>query len=361
MSVALLVCMLAATNARATTDSFGPKLPVALSYDVGISGHNNPAEEEHWHSFGAFEQEGRSLSAPISGTLSEVRLEYGTVTGTDIQIWTAEAATGTLERLAGAVHLGATGETTCGEREAVETLKPDIPISASEVLVLLNSDESGGVLCAYPDAFGHTGFLGDFGESFTPEPQAKPFTWTEPIDLGIALEGTVTTEPTSPTGGNEPTASTGGSTNTNNNNNTSVICNMTTSCEVSIGSVTYKITIDPGGKLVYTKQASFYELEPRCEVHGVFVCEGTTYNYCICSPFGQVSRVQAPKPTLAGKASFKIKAGKTGKVKVSLSRAAQTALKRRHTLHLTTRTILKLPAGKTSTSSGSLTVALRRR
>lgn len=353
-AVVLLACVLLATAAHASTDSFGPALPVPIHESYALSGHNTP--ESEWLAFGAFEQEGRPRAAPISGTLSQVRLEYGSILGMEVQIWTANAATGALVQRVDTLELEPTG--ACGdEKTKIESLSPNTSINAGEVLVLLNSDEKGGYICAYPEGV-FDGYLGRFGEAFTPETGRAPSKWSLQNGLGIALEGTVTTESgkgSTGTGGGSPS---GGSTGPSSHVTT--VCGSEMTCTISIEGVEYKVTINPGNKAVYTKQPGAYQLPIGCEVHGLDLCEGTTYSYCVCSPFGQVSRAHAPRQTVLGRGSFKIPSGDTRKVKVKLTSAGRAILRQKHVLHATVVTTMKLPGGQTASIKGKLTVSLRR-
>ncbi len=366
-AVALLVCVLGAQVASATTvEAFGPKLPVTLQHNSAITGHNSPGAAEHWWAYSAFEQEGRSLGAPISGTLSEVRLEYGSKKGMEVQIWTANAGTGAIGHLAGTMHLPATGGEVCGEGQYIESFAPDVPIAAGEILVLLNSEEKGGELCSFPEPMGLEGWFGDLGKEPAPEARQIPAKWHKGASVGVSLEGVVTSEAP---GGGSPGPSTGGSTGTGSTGTGSggttttsapTPCGTATTCTTLTGSTEYKITIDPGGKVIYTKQPNWFDLTAKCELHGLEFCEGASTVYCSCSQaFGTISRKHAAKQLVVGRASFRVPAGQTAKVKVTLSPATRAILKRKHVMHATVATTLKIPGGRTATTTSKITVALK--
>jgi hypothetical protein len=77
-------------------------------------------------------------------------------------------------------------------------------------------------------------------------------------------------------------------------------------------------------------------------------------------PFGTISRRKAPKLTLVGRGTFKIPAGKTGKIKVELTATGRAILRHKHVLNLTVETVLKLAGGKTGKIESKVTIKLKR-
>jgi len=355
-------------TADATTVTFGPKLPATIAYNIAIAAHNAP--EEQWEAFGAFEEEGAGKpAAPFSGTLSQVQLEYGTESGADTEVWIAEPSGKLVSRVA-SKFLEPTIEPghPCGANERIETFNTNLPINAGQILVVTNSGEGMEIFCAFPSVGIASGWHGSFGES-APVPDLEPAKWVQ-WNYGVLMDGTVTTEPrpSEPPGGTGAPSEPGGGSSSSTPSPQQVAranCGAASlsACpegEVQIGRNIYRVTITPAGNVIYTKLPTAFEIEPHCEGHGVFWCGGETAAYCTCSvPFGTVSREHARKPIVYGHARFRIHSGHSGRVRIRLTSSAVGILKHKHSLRTRLVTTLKLPGGRHTTSSLTVTVKLR--
>ncbi len=338
MAALLLV---AAPGASAATETFGPSLAGAQISGLGaFSGHAVSEEEEAWYAGTAPLVGGAPPSAPISGSISKVQLEYSSMVPMEVEVWTAKGANEewAMDRPVGAMELPSTEM-----NPMIATLEPSgAQITQGEILAVLNSGPSGHI---YPYLENSEGCVGNFEET-APQPGSlpKPIHPGQPawacknLDPGLLIDGTVTSE-----------ATTGGSSGT--------------------GGSSPPPSAELTGKVFLTKTPNAINAPEKCYGPSigpsiVNLCEGGVTFGPLQSVFSTVSDAGAsakPKHAPAyGHATFKIPAGQTQDVRIPLTRKARKLLLAKGKLRGKAITVLILPDGEKATTTRVIMVKLSR-
>ena len=175
VSTAVLV-LVTAPGASAATETFGPSLTGAqISGFDAFSGHAVSEEEEAWYAGTAPLVGSAAPSAPISGSISRVQLEYSSAEPMEVEVWTAKGANEewAMDHLVGAMELPSTGMNlkTMTPSPQTATLEPsNAQITQGEILAVVNSDPSAHI---YPYLESSEGCVGNF-EKTAPQPGSVP-------------------------------------------------------------------------------------------------------------------------------------------------------------------------------------------
>lgn len=333
-----VLMLVAAPGASAATETFGPTLAGAQISSDAFSGHA-VLEEEAWNAVTAPLVGGAPPSAPISGSISKVQLEYSSAVPMEVEVWTAKGANEewAMDRPVGAMELPSTGMSPM-----IATLEPSsAQIIQGEILAVVNSDPSGHI---DPYLENSEGCVGHFHEA-APQPGSLPTPihpeqppWAcKDLELGLLIDGTVTNE------------SNGGSTGT--------------------GGSGHPPSAEPTGKVFLTNTPKAFNAPEMCFAPPmgtsiVDVCEGGVTFGPLQSVFSTASSASAsakPKHAPAyGHGTFKIPTGQTEDVRIRLTSKARKLLAAKGKLRGKAITVLALPGGEKVTTTRVITVKLSR-